>query len=154
MAIWDVLMEKCVLKKLDKNFTCKYVLMAIRPQFARLIREGKKTVELRRVAPKVNSGDVLVIYESAPICCVTAYAKIEKVACLEPMELWKSIGQFSLLEQREFEHYFSGKKLGNGIILRNVVELDVPRKLSVLAGRIAPQNYTYLSESEFRQLCL
>lgn len=147
-------MKKHVLKKLDKNFACKYVLMAIRPKFACLIREGKKTVELRRVAPKVNPGDVLVIYESAPISRVTAYAKIEKVVCLGPSELWESIGQFSLLEQREFEHYFSGKKFGNGIILQNVVELDVPRKLSVLAGRIAPQNYTYLSECEFQQLCL
>lgn len=132
----------------------KYVLMAIKPQFAKLIRDGKKKVELRRVAPKVNAGDTLIIYESAPVSKVTAMAEIEDVVQLTLTELWKNVGPDSMLKKDEFENYFSGKEVGHGIKLKNIQEILPPKSLSILPGCAVPQNFRYLSESEFGKLCL
>ena len=62
----------------------KYVLMSIKPVYAKLIKSGQKTIELRRIAPKVKSGDILVIYESSPVKRVTAFCEIEAMVVTEP----------------------------------------------------------------------
>ena len=132
----------------------KYVLMSIKPQFAKLIRDGKKKVELRRVAPKVNAGDTLIMYESAPVSKVTAIAEIEDVVQLTLTELWEIVGHDSMLKKDEFVNYFSGRDVGYGIMLKKVQEILSPKSLSILPGCVAPQNFRYLSESEFEMLCL
>lgn len=141
-------------KPVDGMSQRKYVLMAIKPQFARLIREGKKTVELRRVAPKVSTGDILIIYESAPISKVTSFAEIDDVIQLNPEDLWRSIGSAAMINRSDFDNYFSGKKVGNGIRIKNVVDLPVSKPLNILPNHTVPQNYRYLSENEFTGLCL
>ena len=127
----------------------KYVLMAIKPQYARLIRDRKKTVELRRVAPKVTAGDILVIYESAPVCKITSFAEIDQVIQMPPENLWESIGTFAMLDKYDFDNYFSGKQIGNGIRIKNVVNLTTPKPINVLPHCVVPQNYRYLSEEDF-----
>jgi len=42
------------------------LLLSIQPKYANLIFEGKKTTELRRVRPRVNQGDFVLIYVSSP----------------------------------------------------------------------------------------
>jgi len=41
-------------------------LISIRPRFAEMIFSGSKTVELRRVCPKVSVGDLALVYVSSP----------------------------------------------------------------------------------------
>jgi len=41
-------------------------LISIRPRFAEMIFAGSKTVELRRVCPKVSAGDLALVYVSSP----------------------------------------------------------------------------------------
>lgn len=127
--------------------------MAIKPQYARLIRNRKKTVELRRVAPKVTAGDILVIYESAPVCKITSFAEIDQIIQEAPESLWKSIGTSAMLDKYDFDNYFSGKQIGNGIRIKNVVDLIPPKPINVLPHCVVPQNYRYLSEEDFRSLC-
>lgn len=146
-------MEKKARNLQDNKPAVKYVLMAIRPYFARLIREGKKTIELRRVAPDMNPGDILIIYESAPVSKVTSYATVGKIIRLAPVLLWEQVGSSAMLGKSDFETYFSGKATGNGIEILDVTELKEPRQLGILSGCSVPQNYRYLSESEFQQLC-
>lgn len=128
--------------------------MAIKPQYAKLIREGKKTVELRRIAPNVVPGDILVIYESAPISKVTSFAEIEELIKLTPEELWNSVGTAAMLDKASFNKYFSGKQICSGIRIKNVVALASPKPLNTLPCCAVPQNYRYLSELDFSLLCL
>lgn len=46
------------------------ILMSIKPRFWKMIREGKKTYELRRLCPYISTGDHVVVYASSPISAV------------------------------------------------------------------------------------
>lgn len=130
----------------------RYVLIAIKPKYAELIKQGKKTVELRRVAPKVEAKDILAIYESFPICKVTSYAEVDAVVSLDLEKLWGNIGADAMVNRCDFDAYFKGKYFGNGIKLAKVKVLRNPKSLNILSGVKVPQNYRYLTEEQFGQL--
>lgn len=133
----------------------KYILMSIKPQYAELIKTGQKTVELRRIAPKVKPGDVLVIYESTPIQQITSFCEIDEVIIAEPNKLWKRASNAAGLSHDSFIRYFEGKSQAVGIKLRDVHLLDEPKALSVISMDLrAPQSYRYLSPEEFQALTL
>lgn len=131
----------------------KYILMSIKPQYAELIKSGQKTVELRRIAPKVKPGDVLVIYESTPVRQITSFCEIEEMIIAEPNKLWERVCNAAGLSYDSFVKYFEGKSQAVGIKLRNVHLLDEPKALSVISMDLrAPQSFRYLCQEEFRVL--
>ena len=127
----------------------KYVLIAIKPKFAELIKQGKKTVELRRVAPKVSKGDILVIYESSPICKITSYAEILEVVSFDLEKLWGIVGPDAMVSRSDFNTYFGGKQQGNGIRIKKLRVLSEPYSLDILSDVCVPQNYRYLTKKQF-----
>ena len=131
----------------------KYVLMAIKPQYANLIKSGEKKAELRRVAPHVNPGDILVIYESAPISKVTSYAEIAALIQMPPCTLWESVGADAKIDKGNFDSYFYNKEVGSALKLINIKVLTEARSLNAVSGLRAPQNYRYMSEMDFNLLC-
>lgn len=131
----------------------KYVLMSIKPVYAELIKSGRKTIELRRVAPKVKPGDVLVIYESSPIKRITAVCEIEAIIVTEPSTLWEISKTAAGLSINSFKQYFAGKNQAVGIQLRRVQKLNEPKELSALSENMrAPQSYRYISHEQYRIL--
>lgn len=131
----------------------KYVLMSIKPVYAELIKSGEKTVELRRVLPKIKDGDVIVVYETAPIQRITMTCTVKGILSCEPCELWRDAGHQACVDYESFEEYFQGKDLANGLQLDNIKTLSKPLKLSEVIGtRRAPQSYCYLRDKEVEQL--
>lgn len=129
----------------------KYVLMSIKPRYAELIKSGEKTLELRRIAPKVNPGDILIIYESMPVKRITAFCTIDEMIIAEPEKLWKMAKGAAGLSHDAFVRYFAGKSQAAGIKLRNVHLLKEPKLLSVISMNLrAPQSYRYLGQEEFQ----
>ena len=68
------------------------ILMSVRPQYAEKILRGEKTVELRRVRPRVAPGDVIVMYVSSPEREVRALLQVEEVLEAHPAALWGAVG--------------------------------------------------------------
>ncbi len=131
----------------------KFVLMSIKPRYAELIKSGEKTIELRRVAPKVNPGDVLVIYESTPVQKITSFCEIDEMIITEPEKLWERSCGTTGLSHDSFKRYFEGKSQAVGIKLKNVKVLENPKILSAISMDLrAPQSYRYLSQMEFQVL--
>lgn len=131
----------------------KYVLMSIKPVYAKLIKSGQKTIELRRIAPKVKSGDTLVIYESSPVKRVTAFCEIEAMVVTEPNKLWEIACDTAGLSRDSFLEYYEGKKQAVGIKLGKVQVLNIPRELRVISENVqAPQSYRYLTQEQFLTL--
>ena len=50
------------------------IILSIHPKWAKLIYEGKKTLELRKNIP-MNTVNIVYLYETAPICKVTGFFK-------------------------------------------------------------------------------
>lgn len=131
----------------------KYVLMSIKPVYAELIKSGEKTVELRRVLPKIKDGDVIVVYETTPIQRITMTCAVKGILSCEPHELWRDVRRQACVDYESFEKYFQGKEVANGIRMGDVKLLSRPLKLDEVIGtRHAPQSYCYLREKEIEQL--
>ena len=131
----------------------KYILMSIKPVYAEQIKSGQKTIELRRIAPKVKSGDVLIIYESSPVKQITAFCEIEAIVVAEPNKLWETAKGVAGLSYDSFIKYFDEKSQAVGIKLGKVKEMSVPKGLSVISIDMqAPQSYRYLSREQFQIL--
>lgn len=132
----------------------KYVLMSIKPCYAQLIKTGEKTVELRRVAPKVASGDFIVIYESKPVQRITAICEVETVLSMKTPDLWDQVQNQVCITKNMFEQYFKDRNCGSGIKLKNVTILETPKALHELSSSLLPpQSYRYISALQFRILC-
>ena len=131
----------------------RYLLMSIKPIYAQKIKAKEKTIELRCSSPKVSSGDILVIYESSPVQRVTAYCEIDSIISMAPAKLWEVVKEKACIAWSAFESYFSGKKEGVGICLKDINTLSSPQPLSVISEDFcAPQSYRYISEEQFLQL--
>lgn len=131
----------------------KYVLMSIKPVYAELIKSGQKKIELRRIAPKVKPGDVLIIYESSPVKRVTAFCEIDSIVVTEPSKLWEIAKNAAGLTYDSFAKYFDGKPQASGIKLGKVQLLSTPKELSIISTDMqAPQSYRYLTQKQFQTI--
>ena len=126
--------------------------MAIKPKYAYYIKHGIKTIELRKLAPKANPGDVLVIYESAPISKITSYGTIKKILKMPPKELWKLTASKTMVDEKSYYEYFCHKKTAYGIVVNDIKVLEVAKDLSCISKKYAPQNYCYITNDEFKLL--
>lgn len=130
----------------------KNILLSIRPRYAELIFSGQKTVELRRVLPNVNVGDLVVVYISSPIKQVGGTFEISSVIS-EPLDdLWQKVELCAGISYFEFQEYFSGVDHGFGLAIKNPKKIHTPISLSELQlqwnGFFPPQSFRYLTSSE------
>ena len=131
----------------------KYVLMSIKPCYARLIKGGEKTVELRRIAPQITTDDFIVIYESKPVQRITAICEVGTVLSMEITELWNQVQNEVCITKNTFEEYFKGKEYGSGIRFKSVSILESSKTLHDLSpDLLPPQSYRYISDVLFNSL--
>lgn len=128
----------------------KYVLMSIKPNYAKEIYLRNKTVELRRVCPKFASNDIVLIYESSPVQRITGFFVVDEIRSLPLHELWYIAKEKAQINKKAFISYFKGIDKGTAIYIKNVSLFDVPLPIVNISPSIkAPQSYRYISEAEF-----
>lgn len=131
-----------------KKSTNRQLLLSIRPRFARAIFDGTKSVELRRIKPRLSAGDRVVVYESSPTCAVVGNLTVEQVRSATPATLWREVGGISGLTRSEFLRYFEDVSTGYAILiggkkrLRQAVPLSILRQ--AVPGFRPPQSFHYL----------
>jgi len=124
------------------------LLLSIRPQHATGILRGTKTVELRRVRPQVQAGDVALVYATYPVCAVIAVFTIDRVLVQSPGELWAAVAGRVGIDRREFDDYLYGASTAVAIFLTDLRRLSEPVPLSDLQAQMAgfrpPQSFRYV----------
>jgi predicted transcriptional regulator len=127
-------------------------LISIRPRFAELIFAGSKTVELRRVCPKVSVGDLALVYVSSPVMELRGSFEVGKILTASPVALWKKVGEKSGVTREEFFAYFKGKKKAHALVIKRAWPLPAPVGLNTLRRRNGgfrpPQNFHYLNRND------
>ena len=127
-------------------------LISIRPRFAELIFAGSKTVELRRVCPKVSAGDLALVYVSSPAKELRGSFEVGEILTTSPSALWKKIGDKSGVTRAEFFAYFKGKKQAHALVIKRAWPLPSPVCLKTLrkakGGFRPPQNFHYLRRTD------
>lgn len=140
-------------EKLDSK---RYLFLSIHQQYAELILEGKKTVELRRRKPNVEAGDIVILYATSPMCSVLGTAEIKGITEDTPSAIWESCGKKAKLPKENFDVYFDASSTAVAISLKNHQRLDKPIPLSCLRKLLSnfspPQSYRYITQMDALQL--
>lgn len=127
----------------------KIILVSIKPEFANKIFEGSKRIELRKVSPKVESGDLMVVYSTSPEMAVVGICKIEKVIKTSPEEIWKNHSEILGIDKDRFNEYYSHSSNAVGIVIENAKRLKtkIPlRRIKEQFPKFAPpQTFKYFS---------
>src|ERR1700674_964902 len=128
------------------------LLISIRPNFAEQIFSGTKTVELRRVCPRVETGDLVIVYASGHEKSLVGAFQVSAVIKSTPTNIWKRFGPRTGLKRTDFESYYANVEIGYAIELSRTLRLLTPVKLADLrrqpGGFCPPQGYRYLNLSE------
>ena len=134
------------------------LLISIKPEHAKKIFAGAKTVELRRVRPKLSNGDTVLVYVSSPTKALIGAFEVDRVIENSPKELWLEVELNAGITQAEFNSYYSGTERAFGILIKKTWNFDVPLTLQNLKSKWMnfhpPQSYKYISEQEANLLGL
>ena len=129
----------------------KYVLLSIKPQYAKLIKEGSKTIELRTKIPKLIKGDSLIFYETLPVQKVTFTAVVDEIIVSKPEHLWKRYHEALGLSKQSYDNYFQDHEFAYGLLLKGVTIIQ-PTTLDSVFGKktCPPQGFRYMSSNEYK----
>ena len=128
------------------------ILLAVRPEYASLIYSGRKTIELRRVAPSRKIGRVF-IYETAPQGRVTGWFDVARIEVVSPATAWKRFSARIAVTFDRFRAYLNGAKAAVLIHVGRARRLGraSPRRRMRTTAR-PPQSFVYLSPRQARVL--
>lgn len=128
------------------------LLLSVHPYFVEEVLTGRKTVELRKRAPKCQPGDWIAVYSTTPEKQLVGLVEIESITIGEPKRLWHIIGAKSGVTHLQYNQYFADARLAVGIAIGNPKRLEKPVSLDVLRkewpGFHPPQSFIYLSENQ------
>ncbi len=114
------------------------LLMSLRPEFAELILQGRKTVEFRRKFSNKYKDATIVFYITRPVQQFMFTATITQVDHSQKKRLWNMSQQKCGISQEAFYQYFSGIDYGYAIHLSNIKL--VPNQLVLEhAKKVCPQ---------------
>jgi predicted transcriptional regulator len=128
------------------------LLLSIRPRFVEAIFARTKTVELRRVRPRLRAGDLVVIYASGTTKGIVGAFEVAGVTAATPKQIWRKHNGGSGLKKVEFDHYFAGARIGFAIRIKRFWKHSAPISLRTLRKRRTgfrpPQGYHYWQRDE------
>lgn len=134
----------------------KTLLLSIHPRFAEMIFSGSKTVELRRVRPRVEEGDVIVMYVTSPIKAIQGFSRVRCVRQTSPSQLWDKVHGEVGVSRSDFDAYFQGTDQAVGIHIETSCRLIHSIGLSDIRDSWddfhPPQSFRYLSESQLQTI--
>jgi predicted transcriptional regulator len=126
--------------------------MSIKPKYSDLIFSGVKTIELRRVCPKVTQGDLILVYVSSPRMALVGGFEVEGIVSAPPEDLCKKWHSKAGVDQPTFLGYFQGSTTAYGILIGRTWQFDSATELKALrrskGGFHPPQSYRYVAREE------
>lgn len=111
------------------------ILISVQSRFINGMLAGTKRVELRRRAPRIDTGTRIWIYDKAPVAAVRAVAILATIETMAPEPLWRRYETTLGLSHGEYKEYLAGCEQATALTLEHVspirpVSLDQLRKLS------------------------
>jgi predicted transcriptional regulator len=128
------------------------LFVSLKPRFAEMILCGDKTVELRRVAPTLAPGALVILYASSPQMQVVGNGRVAALETASPTALWQRHGAECGLSRSEYRAYFAGVGRAVAIVLEDVRRLPegVPlaRLRELWTGFRPPQSWRYIDADQ------
>jgi len=128
----------------------KFLFISIKPEFANKIISRTKTIELRKIKPKVSLGDYVLIYATVPVKSVIGFGVVKSVIDTTPELMWENHSQQLGIDKSRFDAYYSQTQRAVGIEISAVCK--IPNKIylddikSFFPRFSPPQTFRYLSK--------
>lgn len=119
------------------------MLLSIKPQYAKVILEGKKQYEFRKIKPQRNVTRI-IFYASSPQKEVVGEAEIDYILEGSPNEIWEIAKKAAGITKKFFFSYYQGKSQAFAYKLKNVKVYNKPKALEDYGLKQAPQSYVYI----------
>lgn len=130
----------------------RYILISIKPKYSNMILRGKKSIELRKSAPKVKKGDYMIIYSTSPVKSIVAITKINRIIEKSPVEMWNEFSSDLGVSKLDFNRYYQDREKAVGIEIGDVININ-PISLEKMRLLIPdfqpPQSYCYVDYYKF-----
>ena len=123
------------------------LVLSLKPRFAEAILTGDKTVELRRITPRITIPTLALLYATGPARSLVGSCVVRSVARLGADELWQWHGSATALTRPEFDAYLGGLDEAAALFLEQAQRLPAPIPLRVLRhaeGFRPPQSFMYV----------
>lgn len=122
----------------------RIILQSIKPQYAKKIYSGEKTIELRKSVWSKKS-KVIYIYETSPVQKITGYYHVKRIFTAHPDAIYNIFKNRIGISKKKFKEYFKDKEIGYAIEIKDVKELADPvDPYEIFRDFHAPQNFYYL----------
>lgn len=129
------------------------LFLSLQPQYAAMILDGNKTVELRRIRPKADVGTPVIAYATSPVRSVVGTCEVGSVVGAKPDEIWELHGHSTGIDRARFDEYFLGSETAVAITVVHPVKFATPVLLAELrlnwVGFQPPQSFRYISLEDF-----
>ena len=122
------------------------ILLSIKPNWADLILEGKKTVELRKQWTKANDVERIYLYASAPLQMIVGWIELQQAVCEDVADLKRDSEEGCCVSSEDFDEYFKDKEKGWGLFISRAQKTS-PIPLKAIDER-PPQNWANLDASQ------
>lgn len=131
------------------------LVLSLKPRFAEAILAGTKTVEVRRVRPRITVPTPALMYASGNARALVGTCVVLSVARYPADELWRLHGADTELLRTEFDVYLQGRDCGVALLLERPEPLAAPIPLHTLRQEHSfrpPQSFAYVSHAQRRRL--
>lgn len=127
----------------------RLVLISIQPAFAALLYSGRKRFEYRRARVRVQTHDVALLYETAPVGLITGRFE---VGVVKYGQSDLADGEDDLYVRGLVASYLSNAWFATAIEARRLERFVHPFPLSEVRVRRAPQSYMFLGKDVWDSL--
>ena len=128
-------------------------LFAIHPDYARKILSGEKSFEFRTMRCRKLVARIM-IYATAPVCCVLGETTVRQVLQAPPNALWPEVWYGAGMSKDAFDTYFKGRPTAIAYQLERPMQYQRPVPLADVGIKRPPQSFCYLSEEQYRFLLM
>lgn len=124
----------------------RVALLAIHPEHAVAILEGRKRVEFRKrmLDPSIEH---VLLYATSPLQSIVGFFRVASMDQGSPTAIWNKHGDRGGVPRRLFREYYSGSRKAVAILVASATAFEQPVPLEDLGADTAPpQSFTYLPE--------
>lgn len=134
------------------NTNSEFLFLSLRPEYAELLLEEVKTVELRRIRPRAPVGTRVLLYAASPQCELVGTCRVADIGEATPDTIWRLHGSQTGIGHKAFRTYFDGTAKAIAITVTDARRFTVPIPLKSLRVEWfdfqPPQSFRYIPENE------
>ena len=126
--------------------------MAIHPEYAEAILQGRKHVEFRK-RPLADDVRTVVMYATSPVKRVVGEFNVQRNLYMTPGELWAAAGAVGAIDADAYSSYFARAEMAVGLVVDTPKRYPREVPLAALTPAPAvPQSFCYLSDRQWAQI--